>query len=94
VDDASASRHPIHVPRPDWLLRAETVTVQELAVEEKGDSREIDVRVRPYVDPVSWQKAKRSYLVNEDERTDSSSSNGGEHSADADSVTEVSLPTV
>src|SRR3546814_1526446 len=46
VGDALARGHPVDLARPDRLLRADAVAMHDLAVEQVGDRREPDMRVR------------------------------------------------
>lgn len=69
MDDAASCLHPVHRPRFDGEVRAKAVAVPDLAFEEIGDGREVDVRMRTHVDPLVGQELRRPHLVEEDEGT-------------------------
>ena len=46
MHDAASGGHPVHVAGMDLLAEAQAVAMQDLAIEEIGDGRERDVRVR------------------------------------------------
>ena len=68
VDDAGAGRHPVDLARPDGLDVAGTVAVNDFTLEQVGERRQADVRVRPHVLRLSGAEHHRSDLVEEDER--------------------------
>src|SRR5215207_7748576 len=69
MHDAPASPHPIHRPRFDGLFGTKTVAVKDLALEQIGDSRKIDVWVRTHVDSLVSQELGWAHLIKKDERT-------------------------
>src|SRR4051794_10756035 len=82
-------RHPVDCPRSDRLHRAETVTVDNLALEQIGDRREIDMRMRSNVDAVPDFKLYRPHLVEENERPDHLTLCGRQSAAHIESITEI-----
>src|SRR5262249_9524031 len=72
VRDAAACDHPVHLARPDRLLRADAVAVHDLALEEVRHRREADVRVRAHV-VARWDAARERRgpeVIEEHERAD------------------------
>ena len=53
VHDAAAGGHPVQLARPDDLLEAEAVAVHDLALDQPGEGRQADVRMRPHVDTLA-----------------------------------------
>src|SRR5580704_8294977 len=68
MHDAASGRHPIDRAGPDRQRSAEAVAVHDLAVEQIGDGREPDMRMRPDVDAIAGAEYCRSEMVEEDER--------------------------
>ena len=70
MDDAAAGAHPVHGAGLDGLLGAQAVSMQDLALEQVGEGRAVDVRMRAHVDALIGQELGRPHLVEEDERAD------------------------
>ena len=70
MDDAAPGRHPVDFARADRSDGAETVAVHDLAVEQIGDGREPDMRMRPHVEPGAGAEVRRPEIVEEDEGPD------------------------
>ena len=62
--------HQVHRARLDPLERAKAVAMIDGPVEKIGYGRQVDVRVRPDVDPVTRPKPRGPQLVEEDEGAD------------------------
>src|SRR5690606_38745588 len=82
--DSPPGRHPVHLARPDRLLAADAVAMHDLAVEEIGDRRKADVRMRPDVDLArnAGLEVHGPHMVEEDERTDHPAFRERQHSPD------------
>jgi hypothetical protein len=70
MDDALARGHQIDRAGLDPLARAERIAMVDRAVEQIGDCREVDVRMRTHVDAVADFEMRRPHLVEEQERAD------------------------
>lgn len=70
MDDAGARRHQVHRAGLDHHLGAERITVADRAFEQIGDGGQVDVRMRPHVDPLARRQMRRPHLVEEQERAD------------------------
>jgi len=72
VGDAAARRHPVDLGRADVLLDAQAVAVGDLAVEQIGQGRDADVRVRAHVHGLgnAGGHVHGAHVVEEDKRTD------------------------
>lgn len=70
MDNARPCGHPVDFARPDLLADAKTVAVVNLAVEQIGDSRETNMRVRPDIDAFAWAEVGRSHVIEKDEGAD------------------------
>ena len=68
MDDAGSRGHQIDRPRRDPRIGAQRVAMLERAVEQVGDGRQPDMRVRAHVDPAAGRQMRRPHLVEEDER--------------------------
>lgn len=67
MHDPAAGLHPVHRARLDRHVRAKAVAVMDLALEEIGQRREVDVRVRAHVDALVGQELGGAHLIEEDE---------------------------
>jgi len=90
VHDPAAGRHPVHVARHDLLPEAETVVMHQRAVEQIGDGRETDMRMRQHVDASARRQHGGAHLVEEDERADEARGTRGQH-ATHDEVADVAF---
>ena len=81
VCDAAARAHPVHVAGIDGLHRAEAVAVVDGAVEQVGDGRKPDMRMRPHVHAFPDREFGGPHLVEEDERSDHAPSRDGQGAA-------------
>ena len=81
MGDAAPGRHPIDLARPDRLLRPHAITVHDLAVEQIGDGRKADVRMRPHIDGArdARRELHRPHMIEEDERADHPPLRPGQH---------------
>src|SRR5580704_13732024 len=70
MDDATTGGHPVDRAWTDRQRRAETVAVDDLAVEQIADSRQTDMRMRAHIDAVAGAEHRRAEMVKEDERSD------------------------
>src|SRR5689334_19437098 len=68
MSNPATGGHQIHGARLDPLNRSKAVTMVDCARKQESDRGEIDVRVRPDVDPLSGPKPRRTHLIEEDER--------------------------
>ena len=82
MDDAAPGAHPVHRAGLDRLLGPQAVAVQDLALEQVGQRREVDVRVGAHVDALVGQELRRPHLVEEDERADHLPLGGGQRAPD------------
>src|SRR5260221_13340297 len=82
MGNAAPRRHPVDGTGPDRLDGAQIVTMQDLAVEQVGDSGEADMRVRPDVDAGSRFEHGWAHLVEEDERSDHAPLDRGQNPPD------------
>src|ERR1700728_1417707 len=70
MNDATPRRHPVHRAGPDRHRGAETVAVDDFAVEQIGHGGKADMRMRPNVNAVAGLEHSRTEVVEEDERSD------------------------
>src|SRR5690606_23122743 len=70
MHDATPGCHQVDVARPDDEFGAEAVAVLDLAVEEIGDGRKPDMRMRLDVERPAGMQQGWPHPVEEDERTD------------------------
>src|SRR5258708_17335182 len=63
VHDSGARGHPVHLPGPDLLTKAQVVVVVDFAVEKVGDGRQADVRMRPHVDPLTGLESRWAHVI-------------------------------
>jgi len=84
VGDAAACGHPVDLGRADILLDAQAVAVGDLAVEQIGQGRDADVRVRAHVDRLgdAGGHVHRAHVVEEDEGADRATLGEGQDAAD------------
>ena len=90
VGDAAPGRHPVDGARLDALHHAGRIAVLDGALEEIGQRRQADVRVRPHIVVGAGQHLERAEVVEEDERADRRARRGGQQPADAE-ATEIAL---
>ncbi len=50
MHDAASGGHPVHFARPDGGKGAEAVPMLDFAIEQIGDGRKTDMRMRPHID--------------------------------------------
>ena len=65
MHDAPARDHQVDLPRLDHEFVAERIAVQHFTLEQVGNGRQVDVRMRPYIDPLSGWKYGRSHVIEE-----------------------------
>ncbi len=82
MDDAMAGGHQVHGAGFDPELRAERVAMFDRAVEQIGDGREVDVRVRAHVDAATRGELCRAHLVEEQERPHHRAGAAGQRAVD------------
>ena len=70
MGDAPPRGHQIHRPRRNLHGVAFAVAVHDAAVEQVGDGRQPNVRMRANVHTLPGHKLHRPHLVEEDERAD------------------------
>jgi hypothetical protein len=70
MHNATARRHQVEVAGRDDHFGAQTVAMLDLAVEQVGDGRKPDMRMRPHVQRLAGLEQGRSHPVEEDERPD------------------------
>jgi len=80
MNDAVPGGHPVDVARRDRLHGAEAVAVQDFALEQIGDRRQADVRMRAHVDSGTRREIRRTHVIEKDERADHAVRHPGEHS--------------
>ena len=68
--DAAPGGHPVHLARTDGGEGAEAVAVLDFAVEQIGDGREPDMRMRAHVDAHAGLEFGRAHVIDEDEGAD------------------------
>ena len=68
MNDAASGGHEIHRTRRDLLDVSLAVAMQDLAVEEVGDGRQANVRMRPNIQPLPSDKLNRAEMIEEDKR--------------------------
>jgi hypothetical protein len=91
VHDAATGNHPVDLVRPDTLSETQTVTMQDLALEQIGDRGQPDMRMRPHIERAAGREFDRSHLVEEDERADATSLRGRQHPSHDDAVAQGTL---
>ena len=68
--DPASSGHQVHGARLDPLKGAKAVSMIDGSREEIGHCREIDMGVRPDIDPFAWTEPRGTHLVEEYEGAD------------------------
>jgi len=89
VDDAAASRHPVHRAGLDPLDDAGRIAVHDRALEQVGQRRQADVGVRPHVVVRAGRNVDRPEVVEEDERADGAPVRGRKQPAHHEAAAEV-----
>ena len=79
-------------PGQDLLADTQTVTVMDFAIEQIGDRRQADMRMRPDIDPLAGAEIGRSHVVEKDERTHHATSRERQHPANLQAAAEVLAP--
>ncbi len=70
MDDPPAGDHEVDFTRLYRLDHAEIVAMQDLAFEQVGDRRQVDMRMRTDVNPVTRCEFSRPGMVEKDKRAD------------------------
>lgn len=70
MDDPMAGGHQIHRARLDHQIAAQRIAVPDRTIEQIGDGRQVDMRMRAHIDPGSGQELRRTHLVEEYEGAD------------------------
>ena len=78
VDDAAPGRHQVHGTRVYRLYESEAVAVHDFTLEQVGDRRESDVRMRPYRDALARWEFCRAHVIEKHERTYHATLGGGQ----------------
>jgi hypothetical protein len=60
--------HPVHVAGSDALCAPQTVTMQDLTLEEIGQGGKTDMGMRPHIQSTADYELARSHPIEEDER--------------------------
>ena len=82
VGDAASGGHPVDVARPDRLRIAQAVAMEDAALEQVGDGRQPDMRMRPHRHAVAARRhGHRPEMVEEDERPDHAPLHARQHAA-------------
>src|SRR6185437_5101699 len=89
MHDAAAGGHPVHLAGTDRRRGAEAVTVHDFAVEQISDGGEPDMRVRPYVQPVTGAEFRRPEMVKENEWSDHARARRRQSAADRETIAEI-----
>jgi hypothetical protein len=84
MGDAAPGRHPVDVAVTNRLLRAEAVTVDDLALEQVRHCRQADVRMRRHVEPLPHREPT-IHLVEEGEGADHAARRRWKDATDSDS---------
>ena len=79
MDDAAAGGHPVDIAGDDLLHGAEAVAMHDRAVEQIGDGREPDMRMRAHVESRAGHERCGTDVVEEDERADGSHGSRRQH---------------
>src|SRR6185312_5782605 len=93
MNDAAAGGHPVDITGSDRLLRSQTVTMHDLALEEISDGREPDVRMGSYIDAPSGWEIGGAHVIEEDERADEPAHRRRQHTAHFEAA-EVPWPRI
>src|SRR6476659_2980342 len=91
MNDAATRGHPIDLAWTDRGVGPETVAMDDLAVEQEGDSGEADMGMRPYVDALAGAKFSGSEVIEEDEGADHAPFDMGERAPHRE-VTDIHAP--
>jgi len=89
VDDAAPGRHPVDGARLDPLHDAGRVAVHDRALEQVGEGRQPDVRMRPDVVMGTGSDVDRTEVVEEDERPDGAPIGRGQEAPNHEPAAEV-----
>ena len=89
VDDAAPGRHPVDRAGLDPLHDAGRVAVHDRALEQVGERRQADVRMRPHVVVGAGRDVDRPEVVEEDERADGAPVGRGQQAAHDEAAAEV-----
>src|SRR6516165_7694856 len=68
MDDAAARRHPIYRAGADRHGAAETVAVDDFAVEQISNGGEADMRMRPYIDALAGAENRGPEMIEKNKR--------------------------
>ena len=80
--DAAAGRHPVDFARTDGGESAEAVAMLDFAVEQIGDGRKPDMRMRAHIDADAGLEFRRAHMIDKDERPDHAALRRGQRAAD------------
>jgi hypothetical protein len=78
MHDAAPGDHQVHRARLYRLHHPEAVAVHDLALEQVGDGRDANVRMRPHGDALARWKLRRTHVVEEHEWPDHASLERGQ----------------
>ncbi len=67
MHDAATGDHQVDRAGLNGLHHAETVAVHDLALEQIGNRRDADVRMRPHGDALAGRKGRRAHVIEEHE---------------------------
>src|SRR5437016_3134518 len=70
VNNTAARGHPVDFARPNRLVGAETVAVDEFSIEQISHCRQSDVWMRQNVHALTWSTFDRSHVIKENKWPD------------------------
>ena len=83
VGDAATGNHPIDVAGANGLARTEVIAMDDFAIEQIGDRRQINMRMRAYVEALANGELHGAHVVEENERADESTERRGQRATNA-----------
>src|SRR5262249_36557155 len=82
MHNSTTGSHQVDLAGPNGQCRPEAIAMRDLTIEQVGDGRETDMRMRPDVDPVPREKLCWSHLIEENEWSDHLALRGGKRASD------------
>ncbi len=70
MGNAAPGTHPIEVARRDFKVTAQTVTMQDRALEQIGHGRQARMRMRRHINALTGLEFDRPHMIEKHERTD------------------------
>ena len=89
MHDPAAGSHPVDVARLDRLREAQTVAMENPAVEQIGDGGEANVRMRLDLHAAARRHVHRAKVVEKDERPDHATLHARQDTAHGKAATQV-----